>query len=258
MKIFILCGGFGSRLDHEGVIKAKPMIKIGKKPMISHIIENFIDQGFTEFVLCLGYKHNSIRDFFLIENKKNIQSIKISNNLTSIKIKNKNVIFKIDLINTGLNSGTGGRIMKAYNKLKLSEDIIMTYGDGLSDVPIKKLIKFHYNNKSEVTLTAVRPKERYGVLTIKNKKVTYFDNENKKSNVYINGGFFIISKNALKEIKDKDTYWEKEPLIHLKNKKKLFAYKHEGFWKSLDTLKDKNEFNKLFKENKNLWKVKKR
>jgi glucose-1-phosphate cytidylyltransferase len=248
MKTFILCGGFGTRLDHEGTLMAKPMVKIGSSPILMHIIENFISQGYNDFVFCLGYKSNTIINYFLKEKKTKIKILKKEK--THIKFlyssgKNK---FKGNLIHTGLNTGTGGRIKKAYNKLKLNEDIMMTYGDGLSNVSIKKLIRFHYKNKSKVTLTAVKPKQRYGVLKIKNNKVIDFNNENRSTNTYVNGGFFIIDKSSIKKIKKDNVYWEKQPLNFFVKKKKLFAFKHGGFWKSLDTLKDKNDFNKLKKE----------
>jgi len=132
----------------------------------------------------------------------------------------------------------------------------MTYGDGLSNVSIKKLIKFHYNNNSKVTLTAVRPKTSYGILKIKNNKVINFDNENRSTNTYVNGGFFIIDKSSIKKIDNKNSIWEREPLNFFAKKKKLLAFKHEGFWKSLDTLKDKNDFNILYKNKKKLpWKI---
>ena len=140
------------------------------------------------------------------------------------------------------------------NKLfKLKEDVMMTYGDGLSNVNINELIKFHYNNKAEVTLTAVKPKIRYGILGIKKNTVTSFDNSNKEIDTYINGGFFVISKFALDKIKNYKIYWEKEPLSYFLKKKKLFAFKHDGFWKSLDTLKDKNDFNLLNKKKIKPW-----
>ena len=134
---------------------------------------------------------------------------------------------------------------------------MMTYGDGLANVPIKKLIKFHYKNKSEITMTAVRPKQRYGVLKLNNKKVKFFDNSNEKSDVYINGGFFVIHKDAIKKIKSSKMYWEREPLTHYIKIKKLYAFKHNGFWKSLDTQKDKNDFNKIYKKKlkKLPWKI---
>ncbi len=136
----------------------------------------------------------------------------------------------------------------------MKSDFIMTYGDGLSNVNIKKLVNFHYKNKSKVTLTAVRPKQRYGVLKMQKNKVKFFDNSKKKSDVYINGGFFVISKEGIKKIRNKNIYWEKEPLSFYLKKKKLYAFKHEGFWKSLDTLKDKNDFNEMINKKIMPWK----
>jgi len=165
--------------------------------------------------------------------------------------------FEGNLVFTGINSGTGGRLLKSYKKLNLNEDIIMTYGDGLSNINLKKLIKFHYQNNAYITLAAVRPKQRYGVLKIKRNRINFFDNTNKKIDIYINGGYFVISSKCIDKIKNEKIYWEKEPLNYFLKRKKLFAYKHDGFWKSLDTLKDKNDFNKLIKEKKLLWKKKK-
>ena len=253
MKVFILCGGFGTRLDYEGKLKAKPMVTIGNKPILMYIIENFCKQGFNNFVLCLGYKSETVINYFLKENKNFIKLIKKKNNNITFKFKKKKCSFIGNLCFTGINTGTGGRILKSYKLLNLHEDIIMTYGDGLSNVNIKKLVKFHYKKKANVTLTAVRPKQKYGVLKIKKDKVKFFDNSKEKSDVYVNGGFFIISKSAIKKIKNKEIYWEKEPLTYFLKQKKLFAFKHEGFWKSLDTLKDKNDFNEMIKKNKKLW-----
>ena len=255
MKTFILCGGFGTRLDYEGKLKAKPMVKIGNKPILMHIIENFCKQGFNKFIFCLGYKSESISNYFLKDNKTFVKNIKKFKNNIFFNFNKNKIKFEGNLCYTGINTGTGGRILKSYKNLKLNEDFIMTYGDGLSNIKIKKLVKFHYKNKAEVTLTAVRPKQRYGVLKINKNKVKFFDNSKEKSDVYVNGGFFVISKSAIKKIKNNDMYWEKEPLTYFLKKKKLFAYKHEGFWKSLDTLKDKNDFNEMIKKNKSPWKV---
>ena len=253
MKIFILCGGFGTRLDYEGTLKAKPMVKIGNKPILMHIIENFCKQGFNNFILCLGYKSETIINYFLKENKKFVKLIKKKKNIVTFKFKKKKYSFTGNLCFTGTNTGTGGRILKSYKLLNLNEDFIMTYGDGLSNINIKKLIKFHYKKKAEVTLTAVRPKQRYGVLKINKDKVKFFDNSKEKVDVYVNGGFFVISKSAIKKIKNKEIYWEKEPLTYYLKQKKLFAFKHDGFWKSLDTLKDKNDFNEMIKKNRKPW-----
>ena len=253
MKTFILCGGFGSRIDYEGTLKAKPMIRIGPKPILMYIVQNYISQGYNDFVFCLGHKSNTIINYFIKEKKKKIKILEKKKNIIKFSYDFDKDKFIGTLIYTGLNTGTGGRIKKAYKKLNLNEDIMMTYGDGLSNVSIKKLIKFHYNNKAEVTMTAVRPKQRFGVLKLNKNKVKFFDNSNKKTDVYINGGFFVISKNAIKQIKDIKTYWEIEPLKYYLKKEKLYAFKHEGFWKSLDTLKDKNDFNQMFIQNKKPW-----
>ena len=256
MKTFILCGGFGTRLDYEGTLIAKPMVRIGSEPILMHIIKNYADQGFNDFVFCLGHKSNTIINYFLKENKRKIKILKKEKGKISFSYKFGKINFIANMIYTGLNTGTGGRIKKAYNLLKLNEDIMMTYGDGLGNISIKKLVKFHYKNKSKVTLTAVRPKQRYGVLKIKNNKITNFDNENRSTDTYVNGGFFIIDKSAIKKIKKSSAYWEQEPLNFFAKKKQLYAFKHEGFWKSLDTLKDKNDFNKLYNaKKKSPWKI---
>ena len=254
MKVFILCGGHGTRLDNLGKIIAKPMARISKEPILLHIIENFLVQGFNEFVICTGHKYETINNFFLKEKKKYIKVLKKSKNHISLQANFNSKYFKCDIIFTGTSSGTGGRIKIAYNKLKLKEDIIMTYGDGLSNVNIHKLIDFHYKNKALVTLTAVRPKQRYGIIKIRNNRIITFD-ESKSiyMDSYINGGFFVLSKNTLKYINNNHCYWENEPLTKIVNKQKVFAFKHKGFWQSIDTLKDLEEFNSLFKNKKYSW-----
>jgi len=232
------------------------MVRIGSQPILMHLITGYLDQGHNEFVFCLGHKANTIIDYFLIENKKKILILKKNKNYIKFSYKSGKSNFIGNLIFTGLKTGTGGRIKKAYKKMNLNEDIMMTYGDGLSNVSINNLIKFHYSKKSLVTMTAVKPKQRYGILKIKNNRINFFDNTNKKSDVYINGGFFVISTEAIKKINNYNTYWEKEPLNYFLSKKKLFAFKHNGFWKSLDTLKDKNDFNLLIQEKKKYpWKI---
>lgn len=253
MKAFILCGGFGTRLDYEGKLKAKPMVRIGNKPILMHLVEFFCKQKINNFVFCLGYKSESIIDFFLKEKKNKIKIILKKKDFIRFNYKSKKINFIANLVFTGIKTGTGGRILKAYNKLNMNEDFLMTYGDGLANINLKRLIKFHYKKKSLVTLTAVRPKQRYGVLKMKNDKVKLFDNSNKKVDIYVNGGFFVISKNMLKTIKGKKIYWENYPLNYAIKKNRLYAYKHEGFWKSLDTLKDKNDFNELYKKKITPW-----
>ena len=254
MKIFILCGGFGTRLDYEGQLKAKPMVRIGNKPILMHLIETFVRQGFEEFVFCLGYKSNTITDYFISQNKK----IKIiSNNKNNLKIlyKSRNIKFIGNFVYTGIKVGTGGRVALAYKKLRLNEDFLVTYGDGLANIKINKLIKFHYNKKALMTVTAVRPKQKYGILKFEpnSHRVVQLDETKKKSKIYINGGYFVFSKKIISTIKKKNTFFEQSPLKAIIKKKKLYAFQHNGFWKSLDTLKDKNDFNKIINNGKKPW-----
>ena len=256
MKVFILCGGYGTRLDDLGKVIAKPMVRVGNEPILFHIIENYCVQGFNDFVLCTGHKSQTVRNFFLKGKKKFIKIVKNKKNHLSLNFKNNKINFNCDIIFTGINNGTGGRIKIAYDKLKLDEDILMTYGDGISNVNINKLVKFHYKNKSIVTLTAVRPKQKYGVLKIKKNRILYFDESKQKSDIYINGGFFVISKKSIKYIKNKNVYWESEPLEKVIKKNGMYAHKHNGYWQCLDTLKDQRELNNLFNQKKLLWKFK--
>jgi len=254
MKIFILCGGFGSRLDYEGKLKAKPMVRIGDKPILMHLIETFVRQGFDDFIFCLGYKSNTITDFFLSQ-KKNIKIISQDKKNLKILFNSKNIKFTGNFIYTGIRVGTGGRIALAYKKLKLDEDFLVTYGDGLANINVKKLIDFHYRKKSVATITAVRPKNRYGILKFdaKSFRVINFDDSKKKSDIYINGGYCVFSKKIINKIKRNQIYFEQGPLRTIIKEKKLYAFKHNGFWKSLDTLKDKNDFNKIIKSGKKPW-----
>jgi glucose-1-phosphate cytidylyltransferase len=254
MKAFILCGGFGSRLDYEGRLHAKPMVRIGNKPVLMHLIDIFVANGINDFVFCTGHKSSSVVDFF-VKKKKNTTIVSRKKNILKILYKYKKLKFTASIVYTGIAAGTGGRIVSAYNKLYLNEDFLVTYGDGLANVDIKKLINFHYEKKALITITAVRPKERYGILNIKNRsnRVLHLDEKKKKSKFQINGGFFVFSKESLKKIKNSNVYFEKKPLQSIIKLKKLYAFEHRGFWKSLDTLKDKNDFNKIIKKGKKPW-----
>jgi glucose-1-phosphate cytidylyltransferase len=253
MKTFILCGGKGTRLDYESSYQPKAMIKIGKDPIILHLIKSLANQNLSVFVLCLGYKKDIIIDYFL-NSKKNKPELLI-NKKKFIKVSliiNKKKIF-LYLVDTGLESGTGWRIKMANNIIKNNENILMTYCDGLSNINIKKLILIHNNKKKPVTITAVQPKHRYGILKIENNLVKSFNNENPKQNIRINGGYFIIQPDILKIIKSKKSYWEADPIKYLVKKKLLSCYLHNGFWASLDTQKEKKYFNLLYKNKKMPW-----
>ena len=217
MKVVILAGGFGTRISEYTKTIPKPMIPIKKIPILIHIINHYRKYNFNEFYIALGYKGQIIKNYF----KKN-------------KINN----CKINLINTGLNTMTGGRL-KRMSKYLGNKTFLMTYGDGLSDVNIKKLIQFHKKKKKLTTLTAVRPPARFGAIKIVNEKVKYFKEKSSLDEGWINGGFFVIEPKVFKFIKDDNTYLERGPLEKIASLGELVAYKHFGFWQCMDTLRDK-------------------
>ena len=226
MKVVILAGGYGSRLSEYTKTIPKPMVKVLGKPIIHRIIDYYISYGHHEFYIALGYKGAVIKKYFL--NKKFPKKI------------------KINLIETGKNTMTGGRLKRL--KTYLNETFLMTYGDGLSNLNLNKLISFHKKNKKIFTLTAVRPPARFGVIKIKGNYVHYFKEKNNLDEGWINGGFFVIEPQFLKYIKNDKTYLEREPFEKLTKNKKLVAYKHQGFWQCMDTLRDKEILEKKLKE----------
>ena len=233
MKVVILCGGLGTRLSEETKTKPKPMVKVGSKPIIWHLIKYYQSYGFNDFLLATGYKSNVLKKFF-----------------ESTKIRKSN----IELVYTGKNTFTGGRILRLKEFIK-DDEFLMTYGDGLSNVNIKKLITFHRISKSIVTLTAVRPPVRFGEIKISAKgKIGQFKEKPQSSKNWINGGFFVMNKPIFDYIKNDKTILEKQPLETLAKKKKLSGYKHYSFWQCMDTMRDKIYLNKLWRENKSPWK----
>ncbi len=227
MKIVILAGGLGTRLSEYTKTIPKPMIEIGGKPMIVHIMNHYSKYGFKNFYIALGYKSEIIKSYFKKKYKK----------------------WNINLIDTGKNTMTGGRLRRLRKYLG-NETFMLTYGDGLSDVNLKKLINFHKKNKNLVTLTAVRPPARFGAIKIKGKKVNYFKEKSKLDEGWINGGFFVIEPKFLKFIKGDNTFLEREPLETVAKKKQLNAYKHDGFWQCIDTKRDRDNLNHLVKKKK--------
>jgi glucose-1-phosphate cytidylyltransferase len=225
MKVVILAGGFGTRLSEYTKSIPKPMIDINGKPMIYYILKFYAKHGFKDFFIALGYKGQVIKNFF----KKNSYG------------------WNINLIETGKKTMTGGRLKRLAKHLR-NETFMMTYGDGLSNVNLKKLLKFHKNNKKLVTLTAVRPPARFGALKFKGHFVRYFKEKSKVDEGWINGGFFVIEPKFLNFIKKDDTYLEREPLELASKKKQLVAYRHEGFWQCVDTKRDLDKIRKILKK----------
>tara|TARA_E500000178_G_scaffold86561_1_gene85186 strand:+ start:6998 stop:7711 length:714 start_codon:yes stop_codon:yes gene_type:complete len=229
MKVVILAGGLGTRIPEYSSKIPKPMVKIRNKPILMHIIEHYIKHGFKEFYLALGYKSEVIKNY-----------------IRTTKLNQKT---KIHLIDTGKNTMTGGRL-KRLKKYINDDTFMMTYGDGLSNINLKKLLRFHKKNNKLVTLTAVRPPARFGAIKLKKNLVNYFKEKSKMDEGWINGGFFVIEPEFLKYIKNDGTYLEREPLEILTKKKQLSAFRHEGFWQCMDTKRDKDRLEEILKRKK--------
>ena len=222
MKVVILAGGLGTRLSEYTHSIPKPMIDINGKPMIYYIMKHYAKSGFKDFYIALGYKGDVIRKFF----------------------KNRSYGWNINLIDTGKNTMTGGRL-KRLKKYLGKDTFMMTYGDGISNVNIKKLLNFHKKNNKLVTVTAVRPPARFGVLKFTGNLVKYFKEKSKVDEGWINGGFFVMETDFLKFIKNDKVYLERYPLEKTSKKKQLIAFKHEGFWQCVDTKRDLDKIRKL-------------
>ena len=238
MKAVILAGGRGTRLNEETKNIPKPMVKIGGKPILWHIMKIYSSYGINEFIICCGYKKEIIENYF-----KRYNSPKNKEN------------WKVTLIDTGKESMTGGRLKRVKRLISNEKFFFFTYGDGISDINIKQLINFHLKNKKLATVTAVRPPGRYGVLNIKKSMVKKFSEKAKGGDGYINGGFFILSPKVLSLINSDKTTWEQEPMLKLAKKKQLMAYKHDGFWQSMDTYRDKLQLEELWKNKNAKWKI---
>ena len=228
MKVVILAGGMGTRISEYTKTMPKPMIKICGKPIIHRIIDHYVNFGHKEFIIAIGYKGNLIKKYF-----------------AEIKLRKD---IKIKLIDTGLKTMTGGRL-KRLSKYLDKNTFLMTYGDGLSNVNLKSLIKFHKKKNKLMTLTAVRPPARFGAIKIINNKVKYFKEKSSLDEGWINGGFFVIEPEIFKYIKSDKTYLERSPLEKIASMGKLSAFKHYGFWQCMDTLRDKEILEKKLKKN---------
>ena len=226
MKVIILAGGYGTRIVEYTKKIPKPMIKINGTPLLSHIMRIFSSQGFNDFIIAAGYKKNIIQKYY--SKSKEFKSVKI--------------------VDTGKETMTGGRILKLKPYLKKNENFFVTYGDGLSNINLKKLLNFHLRNKKIATVTAVRPPVRFGELLIKKDKVLRFKEKPDIKSSWINGGFFVLNYEVFKFIKNSKTSFEKEPLEKLAKSKNLTAYKHKNFWKCMDNIADKNYLEKYLKK----------
>jgi glucose-1-phosphate cytidylyltransferase len=253
MKVVILAGGLGTRLSEETDLRPKPMIEIGGKPILWHIMKIYSHYGFNDFIICCGYKGYMIKEYFAnyFLHQSDV-TIDTANN--KIAVLNNNVeSWTITLLDTGLNSMTGGRILRAKKYLN-NEPFFLTYGDGLSDINIPDLLSFHHSHKGYVTMTSVQPEGRFGALTLgDNNRVVKFLEKPSGEGSWINGGFFVCDAEVLDFIKEDSTIFEREPLENLAGEGKLFTFKHDGFWKSMDTLRDKTQLEEMIVKNHAPW-----
>jgi len=253
MELVILAGGKGTRISEETYLKPKPLIEIGDMPIIWHIMKFYSYYGIKNFIICGGYKCNLIKEFFY--NYKFHTSdlfIDLKNNQRNFFTK-KDDDWKINVINTGPDTQTGGRIKKIKKFIK-GDSFCLTYGDGLSDVNIKKLIKFHSQHKKLATVTVIKPSGKFGAISLKGNDVTKFHEKPDGDGNWINGGFFVLNKGIFSYIKNDKTIWEREPLEKLAQTNNLRAFKHRNFWSPMDTLKDKNYLENLWNSKKAPWK----
>ena len=247
MKVVILAGGLGTRLEELTKTIPKPMVKIGRYPILIHIINHYANFGIKDFLIAAGYKNKVIKDYFK-KYKKNGVPFK-----TTIMKKNCN----ISIVDTGTSSFTGGRLKRMKKYLKFEKNFMFTYGDGICDVNISNLKKFHLKNKKLITVTSVRPPARFGEIILKNNIVKSFKEKPQVTNGWINGGFFVAKTSFLKLINGDSEILEKKPLEKACKKKQLIAFKHSGFWKCMDVKRDRDELQKIYKSNNFNWKINK-
>ena len=255
MKVVILAGGMGTRLAEETDIKPKPMVEVGGRPILWHIMQHYSHYGFNEFVICLGYKGDYIKRYML-------DYAKLTSDLT-VKLRTGDVMrhgngvkceWTVDLVDTGATTATGGRVKRVQSYVGNST-FMMTYGDGLSDVNIQRLLDFHQKHGKRATLTAVRPPARFGHMHFENDLITQFSEKPQTESGWINGGFFVLEPEVFDLIKGDDVWFERDPLEALAAQKQLVAYKHPDFWQCMDTLRDRRLLEDLWNKGQAPWKV---
>tara|TARA_B110000014_G_C19907559_1_gene469574 strand:+ start:13 stop:777 length:765 start_codon:yes stop_codon:yes gene_type:complete len=254
MNTVILCGGLGTRLSEETKLKPKPMVEIGGKPILWHIMKIYHKYNFNKFSLALGYKGEMIKDYFLnYHSRQSDFEVDLKNG--SIKYKKEfPVNFNISMIDTGQNTMTGGRLLRLKKELKDKGTFMLTYGDGVSNVNINSLIDFHKSHGKIATITAVRPPVRFGKLIIDDNKITQFQEKPKGGEGWINGGFFVFESEIFDYLENDSTFLERDPLENLSKDNQLMAYKHNGYWQCMDTIRDKINLEDLWNSGNAPWK----
>lgn len=256
MKVVILAGGFGSRISEESHLRPKPMIEIGEKPILWHIMKLYSYYGYNEFIICAGYKQHIIKEWFANYYLHNSDITFDFQNGSNDMIVHNNVSepWKVTIIDTGLNTMTGGRIKRVKEYIG-DKTFLMTYGDGVSNVDINKLVKFHKSINGLCTLTGVQPEGRFGILDLEGDKISSFKEKKKDDKGWINTGFMVIEPQIFDYIMDDTIMFEKEPLEKLANEGNLNCYKHMGFWQCMDTMRDKEKLEMLWQKGIAPWKV---
>jgi glucose-1-phosphate cytidylyltransferase len=254
MKAVILAGGYGTRISEETHLKPKPMVEIGGKPVLWHIMKIYSSYGINDFVICCGYKGYMIKEYFA-NYALHVSDVTFDMRANRMDVHQSSAEpWSVTLIDTGDATGTGGRLRRVRQYVG-SEDFCFTYGDGVSDVDIAKLVAFHKSKRTIATVTATQPPGRFGVLTMNDAKITAFEEKPQGDGGWVNGGYFVLSPKAIDYIDSDDTVWEREPMERLAKEGNLSAYVHRGFWQPLDTLRDKNLLNDLWESGKAPWKV---
>lgn len=254
MKAVILAGGLGTRLTEETSVKPKPMVEIGGHPILWHIMKSYSAHGINDFVVCLGYKGYVIKEYFAnyFLHMSDV-TFDLANNRMEVCDRHCEP-WRVTLVDTGQHTQTGGRLKRVSRYLEPGQPFCFTYGDGLSDVDVGRLVKFHKAQKRMATVTAVQPPGRFGALDIEGKRITRFEEKPQGDGSWINGGFFVLQPEVLEYIADDQTAWEREPLESLARDAQLSAYPHKGFWQPMDTLRDKNRLEELWQGGQAPWK----
>lgn len=256
MKAVILAGGFGTRISEESYLKPKPMIEVGEMPMLWHVMKLYSYYGIKEFIICCGYKQHVIKEwfanYFLYNSNVTFDFSAGEKKMTVHDTMSEQ--WKVTVVDTGLNTLTGGRIKRIKDYIG-NEPFLLTYGDGVSDVNIEKVIQAHKKNNCIATLTAVRPQGRFGVMSIEENKITSFREKSQEDTGWINGGYMVLEPAVFDYIEGDQISFEKEPLEQLAKEGKLYCYKHEGFWQCMDTMKDRERLEALWNMGQAPWKL---
>lgn len=253
MKVVILAGGYGTRISEESSLKPKPMIEIGGKPILWHIMKIYSHYGLNDFIICCGYKGYLIKEYFANYFLHNSDvTIDVSKNEIDVHLK-KSEPWKVTLVDTGVETQTAGRLLKVSNYI--DGDFCMTYGDGVANININNLKNFHQEHGKLATMTVVSPPGRFGSVRVENNQITNFLEKPSGDGNKINGGFFILKPEVLNFIEGENTVWEKEPLERLSNSDQLMAYSHDEFWQPMDTLREKQLLEELYRNNQAPWKI---